>query len=636
MPATTHPRPPVRPVQRTSTQRVSPQAAPSRARTALAASAGYLVAAILSTAFMARILKLWHADLAVPMDNSWDALLTQMWVKGVFEHGWYLQNGSLGAPAGMQMYDFPMADALHFVLIRLLCLATPNYAVAFNVYYLLCFPLITLSTLFALRRFAVSYPSALAASLLYTFLPYHFLRGQQHLFLAAYYVVPLSTMVVLWLCLGRLGAPRQTGVEIERAETRRWAGSLAIAALQSSAGVYYAFFACFLLLVAGASAALDTRRWRPMAAACLLVAVTAAGVLVNTAPSLIYWRANGPNRSVAHRDPQDAEFNGLKIGQMLLPDAHHRLGRLAELRRQYERWPLAGGENRGATLGVIGDLGFLLLLGLLLRRRGVNERSNVLGALSILNISAVLLATVGGFGSLVSFLISPQIRCYNRISVFIALFSLFAAAIAFDRLARWRANAGGRQWPVRALLAAVVAAGVIDEAGRDRVPNYAALKADFHDDAEFVGRVEAAVPAGSMVLQLPYFPFPESPRLVDLGEYELFRPYLHSRSLRWSYGAMKGRDEDRWQRETCQRPAEEFVQAVADRGFAGIYIDRRGYADRAAALEVELTKLLGKTPLVSRNERMSFFAMPATEPQRFSTGETQGAKPQAPVQKVRR
>jgi phosphoglycerol transferase len=189
---------------------------------------------------------------------------------------------------------------------------------------------------------------------------------------------------------------------------------------------------------------------------------------------------------------------------------------------------------------------------------------------------------------------------------------------------------------VRALLAAVVAAGVIDEAGRDRVPNYAALKADFHDDAEFVGRVEAAVPAGSMVLQLPYFPFPESPRLVDLGEYELFRPYLHSRSLRWSYGAMKGRDEDRWQRETCQRPAEEFVQAVADRGFAGIYIDRRGYADRAAALEVELTKLLGKTPLVSRNERMSFFAMPATEPQRFSTGETQGAKPQAPVQKVRR
>lgn len=631
MSTTTHIRPPARPVLRTSSERISPQAAPTWGRTALAACAGYLAAATLSTAIIARILKLWHADLTVPMDNSGDALLTQMWVKGVFEHGWYLQNACLGAPAGMQMYDFPMADGLHFFLIRLLCLAAPNYAVAFNVYYLLCFPLITLSTLFALRRFAVSYPAALAASLLYTFLPYHFLRGQQHLFLAAYYVVPLSTMIALWVCLGRLGALREAGAEMERSEKRRWAGSLAIAALQSSAGVYYAFFACFLLLIAGVSAALDARRWRPLVAAGLLIAVTTAGVLVNTSPSLNYWRTRGTNRSVAHRDPQDAEFNGLKIGQMLLPDAHHRLGRWAELRRQYDRWPLADGENRGATLGVIGNLGFLLLLGLLLRRRGVDEPSNLLGALAMLNISAVLLATIGGFGSLFSLLISPQIRCYNRISVFIALFSLFAVAIVFDRFARWRADAGGRRWPSRALLAAIVVAGVIDEAGRDRVPNYAALKADFHGDAEFVARIEAVVPTGSMVFQLPYFPFPESPAIVALGEYEHFRPYLHSRSLRWSYGAMKGRDEDRWQRETCQRPAAELVKAIAERGFAGIYIDRRGYADRAAALEAELSKRLGETPLVSRNERMSFFVLPATEPQRPSAGERQAA-----VQKVRR
>jgi phosphoglycerol transferase len=249
----------------------------------------------------------------------------------------------------------------------------------------------------------------------------------------------------------------------------------------------------------------------------------------------------------------------------------------------------------------------------------------------MLNISAVLLATIGGFGSLVSFLISPQIRCYNRISVFIALFSLFAAAIVFDRFARWRASAGGRQWPLQALLAAIVVAGVIDEAGRDRVPNYAALKADFDDDAEFIRRIEAVIPTGSMVFQLPYFPFPESPAIVALGEYELFRPYLHSRSLRWSYGAMKGREEDRWQRETCRQSEAELVQALAERGFAGIHIDRRGYADRAAALEAELSKLLGEVPLVSRNERMSFFVLPATEPQLLAAGGTRASAP-----KVRR
>jgi hypothetical protein len=33
---------------------------------------------------------------------------------------------------------------------------------------------------------------------------------------------------------------------------------------------------------------------------------------------------------------------------------------------------------------------------------------------------------------------------------------------------------------------------------------------------------------------------------------------------------MKGREEDQWQRETCQQSGAEFVNAVAQRGLAGI------------------------------------------------------------------
>lgn len=599
----------------TSPEAVAPDAAAqganSRTRSLLIACAGYLAAAATSTVVLMRIMKLWRADLTVPMKHFGDALLTQMWVKGVFENGWYLHNPSLGAPTGMEMQDFPMADSLHFFLIKLLCLVSPNYAMAFNLYYLIGFPLATVSMLFVLRRFSVSYPTALAASLLFTFLPYHFVRGQQHLFLASYYVVPLSTMVALWLYLGRIG-----GTAERSASRGRWIGSLAIAVLQSCAGVYYAAFACFLFLIAGLAAALDTRRFKPLAVAALLFGVTTAGTLVNLSPSLLYWREHGRNRSVARRVAMEADIYGLKIGQLLLPDSQHRIGRFARVRKKYDSWPLADGEKIGATLGVIGGVGFLVLIGLLLRRQGDGPQSKLLSGLAVMNIFSVLLATIGGFGSLFNFLVFAQIRCYNRISIYIATFSLFAVALLLDRFAAWWISAGRSKWQLAALLSALVAVGLIDEVGQGRVPDYAGLKADFKADAEFVRRIEAALPTRSMIFQLPYFPFPEALNILDLGVYEEFRPYLHSRSLRWSYGAMKGRNGDKWQSEVAERPRAEFVKAIAERGFSGIYIDRLGYADRAAPLEAELTEILGRPPLVSGNNRMSFFALPQAKPAR--------------------
>src|SRR2546428_742687 len=52
-----------------------------------------------------------------------------------------------------------------------------------------------------LRRFLVSFAAAILASLLFSFLPYKLIRTQAHLFLTAYYLVPLMVLVVLWLYL---------------------------------------------------------------------------------------------------------------------------------------------------------------------------------------------------------------------------------------------------------------------------------------------------------------------------------------------------------------------------------------------------------------------------------------------------
>jgi phosphoglycerol transferase len=496
-------------------------------------------------------------------------------------------------------------------MLKLLGLATPEFGAAFNLYYLLGFPLAAMTCLFALRRFQVSYPSAIAAALLYAFTHYHFFRGEEHLFLASYYVVPLSVMVVLWVYLGRLTWPFQHASPDEPGAPGRFWGSLAIALVQASAGVYYAFFACYLLLVAGGGAALRQRSLRSLAPAAALIAVTSFGGLANMAPNLLYRYRHGANPEVAKRDLNDAEIHSLKIGQMLLPAPRHRLAKWAHARQKYDATPLSAGEKQGCALGLIGSAGFLFLLGALLRSRGRSGEPQLIDGLAALNVFSLLLAVNGGFGTLIALLVSPQLRGYNRISIYIALFALFAAALGCDRLLAWQAKRGRTRWPLHLALAAVVALGIVDQSGRGRVPDYAGLKARFVNDAEFVARIEAALAPGDMVFQLPYFPFPEHPPVGGVECYDLARPYLHSHGLHWSYAAMKGREVDLWQREVQAKPAGELVSALAAKGFRGIYIDRQGYADRGAELESRLEALLGAPPLKSGDDRLSFFALGA-------------------------
>jgi phosphoglycerol transferase len=141
------------------------------------------------------------------------------------------------------------------------------------------------------------------------------------------------------------------------------------------------------------------------------------------------------------------------------------------------------------------------------------------------------------------------------------------------------------------------------------VTTEAIQRSQFEADAAFVARMEASLPAGAAVYQLPYAAFPESPPVEKMGAYEHFRPYLHAKSLRFSHGSTRGRADDRWHQQIRELPTDEFVTAILQAGFSGIYIDRRGYADGAKGLETELAAQLKQQALVSGTGQQSFFVL---------------------------
>lgn len=573
----------------------------------------YALTVFLCISILVWVARLWKADFSIPLAFEGDTLFYQTLIKGLVENGWVLHNGSIGMPTGFDLYDTPMADNLHFVFIKLISFLTPNAAVTLNIFALLTFPLVAITSLFVFRCFSLSRTSSIAASLLYTFLPYHFMRLGGHTFLAAYYQVPLATLIILWafsrkplfFCFGETN--KRTRLSILN---RRALISMGVCLVIGSTSTYYAFFACFFLLIAAIYHLLSRHKLHTIFTAAILVLLISTGVLINLLPNLCYKVSHGQNKEAIVRYRGEAEIYGMKIAQLLLPPEYHRVPFLSKTKIRYNnRTPLSN-ENTTAALGIVGSLGFFILLAWLFgyRRGASGTHSALLAKLSMLNLSAVLLATIGGFSSLFAHFITPQIRGYNRISVYIGLFSILAFFLCYEALCQ-KYLKGKISYLSYPLIAFILALGILDQ-----TPSFyptgmidRSFKESYQQEADFIHGIEAAVPSNAMIFQLPYVPCPENPPVNKMKDYDHLKGYLHSKSVRWSYGAIKGRMTDGWQKTIAAKPVQEFVVILSLSGFNGIYVDRFGYLDIGADLERELSKMITVKPLVSPNKRLAFF-----------------------------
>jgi hypothetical protein len=573
----------------------------------------YFLVSCLSLLYTYLFFKLYRADLRVPFIYFGDTMFYGLLIKGIGEHGWYLNNTNIGMPYGAQLHDFPIPDTFNLLLMKLGTWFTDDHALILNLFFILTFPLVTITSFYVFRQFNLSFFPALLGSMLYTFTPYHLSRGESHLMYSAYYVVPLIVLVILWVCAlsGRNDQEGRQEISFSLRNSKLIISIVICVLIASTGGVYYSFFACYLLLVIGLIQSVSLKSLRHLLLPGFLTAVIFATMVANLSPSIIYQLKNGKT-DTAQRVPAESEIYGLKMAQLVLPLTGHRIGALRKLKDEYNTYPLVT-ENDDSTLGLVGSIGFITLLGLLLckglgvGRREEGSTNNLLTQLSVLNISAVLLATIGGLSALFNLLISPQVRAYNRISVYISFFALFTIVLLLERARRRFFQSRSLRVTFGMLVILATALGLLDQSARRFVPNYHTVKVEYQSDSDFIRMIEASVPARSMIFQLPVKRFPETAPIEQVWDYELLKGYLHSKELRWTYGAMRGRQSDFWQALVVAKPIPEMVESIALTDFEGIYIDRYGYRDRAAELENNLTTLLGVKPLVSKNGRLSFF-----------------------------
>lgn len=569
---------------------------------------------VLATALVATIvaivdLKLWRMDPDVPIfDVTGDGTYYLATVKGIVENGWFWTNPDLGAPFGQSNYDFaaPFGDVTHSVIVKALGIVLGDPVVTFNAFFVLTFPLIAAIAHVVLRDLGASRLPALVAALLFAFLPYHLARNETHLFLTAYYAIPLAVWLVVKVAEGaRL-------VRRDRAARRRTLLVVAVCFVVGAASNYYALFTLLILLTVMPVAAIARRSRAIALQGAAVTALVGASFALCHAPAIVYPLVNGPNESVAKRQASDSELFGLKLTHMVIPRPDHRLGFMAHRGRRYLNQSTANGEGFQAALGAVATVGFLIAL-LVLVTTGLagggaasllRSRIATAGAVAL---ASFLIGTVGGVSALIAYELSPQVRAWNRLSLVIAFAALLTVALALTALGDRLRGRGRPAWVPGILAAVIGVVGILDQTSPKDVPDYAGVQAAWEVDGDFVAAIQRRLPAEAKVLQLPYMRYPEAGRQNGIADYEMFTGYVHSTDLRWTYGAIQGRPSD-WLGYHPALSSEQLASAAAAAGFGGVYLDRFGYPGTDDAVATALAKLTGPaTTLSSADGRLQFF-----------------------------
>jgi hypothetical protein len=557
-------------------------------------SAPFLAQTVAVAMLVCTALELWRFDFRVQFNYLGDSLWFALLAKSVAHNGWAFHVPQLAAPYGLAAAAFPTMTNFDWLIMKAISLISSDPAIVFNVFWLCTIFFTAWTGLLSLRLLGVPGWLAALGGLLYTAIPYTWLRSTGHLSLV-FYSVPLLCVFAVYLVRGP--------VDPWKDAIYRRAGLIA-GCIQGFQYVYFSWFAILLFAAAGLLGYAYRRQRETLVWAALGIVVLATTALLNLAPSFYAWHKYGrPN--IDYKRTHEAEVYGLKIRRLLLPHDENPLPplRFWAVRDRKATFPNEN-ENGTARLGLFGAAGFLFLLSvsLAIRTRQHTPDQTTIRSIAALNLIVLVVTTVGGFGAIINTLTVPDIRAYNRFSVFLAFFSI--AGLSLWLTERWRKARDTMKPLIAAAVVAAAAFSLYDQAldARMITRSYDRDKKVAAEVAAVVTGMEPLFPERTAVFQFPITEFPADFNRGQMLAYDHSLPYLRTDHFRWSWPALTPR-HIAWTRFIQSLRGPALVRALADAGFGAIWIDRFGYRDRGRAITASVLSAGGVEVLQGISQR---------------------------------
>lgn len=534
-----------------------------------------------------------------------DALHHLAVARAIVDQGWWWNITRLGAPFELDMYLFPVGAVIDYAFFWLLSCFSHDPVVVVNSFWVASFALTGVSACWSLRRLGIPPLVAFGGSIFYAFLPGAFYRSTSHLMLVYYSVPPAMAMCMLLL--------RGEWSLLRRNDRLIFWGTLALLGLSY---IYYPFFSCLAFsLVAALLLCQGSSRRRDAIVGAVAIGVIAFFAALQLTPALIGWKADRiAKENIQVKGLADADTYGLKIRHLLIPRSDNPV---PILRRVSPRLSKAGfpleNENGSARLGFMGAAGFLILIGLgllrLVEQRPISGLTAVLGPAATLNLWLLLIATIGGLGSLFNLFVSPDIRAYNRVSFLIGFLALYAVCELLVRVKVKLADRGHNLWFVLGCGLAV-ALGVVDVAMFNYVASQWKVDRGLYESTrDFISQMEKQLPPGAMIFQLPDPPYPHTPKVFDMESHQHLGSYVVSHSARFSWPALSGNGLVFHRGLSMIGDPGALAEALSIVGFEGMLLDRWGLDERGVASIRRLKDFGAETVLESSEGRFLYLSL---------------------------
>jgi len=410
-----------------------------------------------------------------------------------------------------------------------------------------------------------------ACAILFGLAPYAFQRNLQHLTLTAYWHLPLLVLTLIWC-----GWPERLRLQFRNGLLLGCLSGF----IAGSLNPYYLgpFLILLALLAPGAFVA---KEWRRVGAYVAILGSAIAGFLIQNIDTFIYVAQHGKNHVAVCRDLWWLDKFGLYLPDLIFPRAHQN-----ELINKIS-WTLyhshvpqqLWGESQTAYIGVVSAVAFVGMMSLGILQISAKKFEKI-SPFFWLTLGVLFFSVAGGVNYLFGAFGLLLLRATSRSSILISCLALYF-------LCERRASRVSRPWMIL-IPACLVALGIWDQLPRYPIWEEAVRQRswnDYRSDKEFFRCLEEKLPPRAMVFEMPVKEYWETGPIREMGDYEHFRPVLHTKELRYSYGSVKGRGDVEWQKDVAGKNPNEIIKDLERFGFSAILINRKAYEDNGESLK---------------------------------------------------
>lgn len=526
---------------------------------------------------------------------------------------WYMND--LGAPFGVARYNFPMLMAFYYDFCYFLGFFTSNVILVNNLYYILTFLFAVFGFILIARELKINYYLALFGGLLFSFTQYHLFRSAQHVTASSYFVITL----IFYFCINIVFKDNFNNRKLEIEDKIKLYSSLILSSFFiGSVDIYYAYFGCAFIVLSILIALFNKRLVACLRGLYFLFMIFVV-LISNLYPSILNSILNGSTKTSA-RDPYEAFYYGLSLVHLFMPKTFGDFHIFSWLTQAYNHSKFFKTEAIINYLGIMGIIGFIILIAVLLidgfrkfiQKYEDDDNKEMLNFLSKLNIFALLLGLQSAVGVFIALFGFTKIRTYNRISVYILMFSILAVIYLINILFKKYFKNFKQIYIV--IFCIVLLCFHVNENNLRKFPqNYNTINNKISSIKEFALNVNNYLKNGAKVLQLPILTYPEnyvSQNLVNCN-YQVF-PYLFTKNIQWSFGTLSHTNEYFYQKNMfgLEDIMSDLINAK-NTGFDGITIntdifDKARISEESKILD-DVKEILGNPIFVSKDKKIYFF-----------------------------